>query len=135
MISKSAPSTLPTPPLIPETTRRDNDDAPTQSLNPNAMKRRVGDVDSVGEPTKRHKPTVNEPQKHARCWDEHGNVVLQIEATLFRLHGPMLARQSNFFEELFRCKAEVVEGIPLHFVSSTNVKDFEVLLFVLENAV
>jgi hypothetical protein len=99
------------------------------------MKRRVGDVDSVGEPTKRHKPTVNEPQKHARCWDEHGNVVLQIEATLFRLHGPMLARQSNFFEELFRCKAEVVEGIPLHFVSSTNVKDFEVLLFVLENAV
>jgi len=135
MISKSAPSTLPTPPLIPETTRRDNDDAPTQSLNPNAMKRRVGDVDSVGEPTKRHKPTVNEPRKHARCWDEHGNVVLQIEATLFRLHGPMLARQSNFFEELFRCKAEVVEGIPLHFVSSTNVKDFEVLLFVLENAV
>jgi hypothetical protein len=47
----------------------------------------------------------------------------------------MLARQSNFFEELFKCKAEVVEGIPLHSVSSTNVKDFEVLLFVLENAV
>jgi hypothetical protein len=134
MISNSAPSTLPTPPLIPETTRRDNDDAPTQSINPSSMKRRVADVDSLGEISKRHK-TSNEPQKHARCWDEHGNIVLQIEATHFRLHGPMLARQSIFFEELFRSKAEVFEGIPLHFVSSTNVKDFEVLLFVLENAV
>jgi len=111
------------------------DTALTQLSGPSAIKRYVEDGNAVEEPSKRHKSFADGLEKHPHYWDELGNVVVQVEATLFKLHGPNLSRQSVYFEELFRCKSDEFKGLPMHFVSSTDVKDLEVLLFALENAV
>lgn len=83
---------------------------------------------------KRPKYTI-EFQKHPQFWDKHGNVVVQVENMLFRIHGPNLTRHSEFVSAIFNIKAEkYYEGVPLHCFLSVNARDFESLLFAIDNA-
>ena len=78
--------------------------------------------------------------RHPKFWDTTGNVMLQMGSTLFRLHGSTLARHSPFFEDILREKPSqdiLVDGALLHclVLDKTTVKEVEVLLDAMENAV
>src|SRR5882762_7770874 len=76
--------------------------------------------------------------RHPRFWDKAGNVLLQVGSTLFRLHDSNLACHSPIFADIFRNEPKhEVNGALLHcsILEWTEVKDFEVLLDAMENAV
>jgi len=75
---------------------------------------------------------------HPYFWDNTGNVILQVGKTLFRLHGSNLACHSQMFADIIREEPKHdIDGALLHcsILELTDVKDFEVLLDAMENAV
>lgn len=73
--------------------------------------------------------------QHATFWEPDGNVIVQVENTLFKLRKSTLVRHSRYFAELFACDAEELEGVPHYYVAATSDTDFAVLLDALDNAV
>lgn len=73
-------------------------------------------------------------KKHPRFWDATGNVILQIQSTLFRVHGSMLARHSRLFAGHAQGNVDI-DGSSLPVLALITAKDFEFLLDAMENAV
>ena len=79
---------------------------------------------------------------HPTFWDSYGDVIIQVENTLFKLQGAMLARQSDYFSKLLDDsedeeiqKSKEVEDLSVHKISMTTVQDFEALLTAMDSAV
>lgn len=79
---------------------------------------------------------------HPTFWDSYGDVIIQVEDTLFKLQGATLARQSEYFSKLLenndddeRPKSKEVHDLPVHRISMTTVQDFEALLTAMDSAV
>jgi hypothetical protein len=90
---------------------------------------------------KRSKPNSIQPRKHDKFWHLDGNIIINIENTHFKLHRSRLAEQSQYFADLFERKdgltgmdVEEMDGRPVYTVTDVSVKDFEVLLTAMDNA-
>ena len=94
------------------------------------------------EPTpKRPKSKHLYPRKHDEFYHLDGNVIIEINnSTHFKLHRSRLARQSDYFADLFERKDGVVEALemvdnhPLYTVSGVSIQDFTVLLGAMDDA-
>jgi hypothetical protein len=85
------------------------------------------------------RPKVPDPPiiMHPHFWDTTGNVILQVRSTLFRLHGSNLTRHSPMFADIISdAPKHNIDGALLHccILELTDVKDFQVLLDAMENA-
>ncbi|KZP20247.1 hypothetical protein FIBSPDRAFT_861762 [Athelia psychrophila] len=77
-------------------------------------------------------------QKHPRFWDATGDLILQIQNTLFRVHGSRLARHSRLFVGASSASGQKqvdMDGSSLPVLALVAPSDFEVLLDAMENAV
>lgn len=109
----------------------------------NLRKRKGSNPDSqimtvVLHDSKRLKGETKELIKHPKHWYAEGNVIVQVEATQFKLHRSRLESHSEYFAQLFRLKSdgcgETLDGVPLCRVSITRLVDFEYLLDAFEDA-
>lgn len=104
-----------------------------------ALKRSAeGDASETRSNSKRPKAEedalqLDHRQKHPEHWDVQGNVIIQVEETLFRVHGPSLSRHSEQMNQLFGTCVEFLGGVPVHIVRGPSAKDFELLLEAIEN--
>lgn len=92
-------------------------------------------------PVKRSKSNPIQPRRHENFWHLDGNIIINIKNTHFKLHRSRLAEQSQYFSDLFQRKdgligmdVEEMDGRPVYTVTHVSVKDFEVLLTALDNA-
>ncbi|KAF7979768.1 hypothetical protein HWV62_40790 [Athelia sp. TMB] len=81
-----------------------------------------------------HQFNPQTPQRHPRFWEASGDVILQIQSTLFRVHGTTLAKHSRLFASAGKGKGDL-DGSTLHVLALVTASDFEVLLDALENIV
>jgi hypothetical protein len=64
-------------------------------------------------------------RKRSEYWFEDGNIVLQAEDTLFRVHRSILSRHSQIFKDIFAMpqapsqENESIEGCPVVHLSDT----------------
>ena len=69
--------------------------------------------------------STGDPRKRSEYWFQDGNVVLQAEDTLFRIHRSIISRQSQIFEDMFSMpqvpsqEDELIEGCPVVQLSDT----------------
>lgn len=91
--------------------------------------------------SKRSKLNISQPTKHERFWQLDGNIIVNIDNTHFKLHRSRLAQQSEYFSDIFDRKdtlvgagLEDIDGRPMYTVTGVGVKDFEVLLGALDEA-
>jgi len=109
-----------------------------KSKQSSSLKRELdsGDAHSA---SKRSKPSSALIQ-HPTFWDSYGDVIIQVENTLFKLQGATLARQSEYFSKLLEDnqnvpKSKEVDELPVHKISMTSVRDFEALLTATDSSV
>lgn len=89
-------------------------------------------------PIDSQKSRCADPQTHPRFWDVTGDLILQIQRTLFRVHGSRLARHSRLFVGASSTpgkKQTDIDGSSLPVLALVAAGDFEVLLDAMENAV
>jgi len=109
--------------------------------SPTGIKRELTDGNAVCVASKRTKLT-SPPTQHPTFWDSGGDVIIQIETTLFKLQRTSLIRQSEYFHRLLQHdevkgvpKQDDIDVLPIYRVSKTNVHDFEALLTAMDSAV
>ena len=110
------------------------------SLKTTSTKRKLDDNVSPSQigsaSSKKAKSSSEEYTKSTKFWYEYGDVILIVERTLFKLHGPTLAQQSKYMDRLLDSKAFIT--LPMsqrgYVVRDTNVHDFNVLLTALDSA-
>ncbi|KAJ7697600.1 hypothetical protein B0H17DRAFT_1007024 [Mycena rosella] len=91
-------------------------------------------------PSAKRKRTETAPEStdatpvRSKIWMPYGDIVLQVEATQFRVNRDVLAKQSKVFSDMFSVpqppNEPTVEGCPIVLVSDT-AKDWELLLKML----
>jgi hypothetical protein len=105
------------------------------------FKRELDNVEEARSTSKRARPS-SALTHHPTFWDAYGDVVVQVEDTLFKLQGATLARQSEYFSKLLEgnedrdsSKSKEVDDLPVHKISMTTAQDFEVLLTAMDSSV
>ncbi|KAF9529372.1 hypothetical protein CPB83DRAFT_852555 [Crepidotus variabilis] len=79
------------------------------------------------------------PEHSSKFWLEDGNIVLQVEQTLFRVHGSMLARHSEVFKDMFsipqpsKPQGAMVENCPVIHLSDAAEDVEEILSIFYDN--
>jgi len=159
-------------PQIPRSSsKRPSRDFETQSImtqhpgSPNMMPRPSKRVRFLSPPSgpdtstlPTHTPPLsNRSRRHPQFWVPDGNVVLDIQGTLFRLHKSRLAQHSTYFSDLFRVENDahfgqvkpevgaaakreeiseiVIQGCPVFRLENISPVDFGDLLTALDNAI
>ncbi|TDL25681.1 hypothetical protein BD410DRAFT_784719 [Rickenella mellea] len=76
----------------------------------------------------------DKPEPHPDLWYSDGSVALIAEGTAFRVHGGLLAANSDIFKDMLRVPqpdlVETYEGVPIIYLSDTK-NDLEHLLKVI----
>jgi len=77
-------------------------------------------------PQKRQRSDITgDPRTRSEYWFQDGNIVLQVENTLFRVHQSILSRESQIFKDTFSMpqvpsqEDELIEGCPVVRLSDT----------------
>lgn len=101
-------------------------------------KRKASPIEITDSPPAKRVKTKRMPKRHETYWLLDGTVVIQIHNMQFRLHRSRLARQSGFFNRLFDDGEDAVDGhvdgYALYIVRDVLIKDMEVLLDAMDNA-
>jgi hypothetical protein len=118
---------------------RDNPEvAPNNAGGTGSSLAKCAEPDSSERPIKRARSDSPEIlldlPRHEKFWYSDGNVVLEIDGMLFKLHKSRLASQSRVLSALFDAESDdEVDGYALFKVISVQRADFEVWTDILEN--